>query len=244
MGELVKNVGVFCLVRVVIHEDNDALLRQDHFGESRPLIEAHRDVRRFVEVVGQVRLLKDLTVVSWLNEVAVDNEEGYDIVWVVADPIADFVELLEVSTSVQKVARGVTAEDRSVDVVRLALNHADTVVELNSDTAILVGCKVALDVEGGVVSDDLCDVAVLAVTELRVVVARCGVCRFSTAAGASTRGGRGASRVQVRTQGDSSVDDALSHNASSTNKQSSNACRALGCRSGCGGSSTRGRTSS
>jgi len=193
MGEFVKDVGIFHLVGVVVHEDNYTLLRQDHFGESRPLVEAHRDIRRLIQVVGQVGLLEDLTVVTRLDEVAVDNEEGHDIVGVVADPIADFVELLEVSTSVQKVARGVTTEDGSVDVVRLALDHADTVVELDSDTAILVGCKVALDVESGVVSDDLCDVAVLAVAELRVVVAGCGVCRLSTAAGASTCGGRGTS---------------------------------------------------
>lgn len=71
----------------------------------------------------------------------------------------------------------------------LALNHADTIVELNSDTAILVGCKVAPNVKSSVVSDDLGDVAVFAITELRVVVAGCGVCRFSTAAGTSTCGG-------------------------------------------------------
>jgi hypothetical protein len=73
--------------------------------------------------------------------------------------------------------------------VRLALNHADTIVELNSDTAILIGCKVAPDVKSSVVSDDLGDIAVLAVTELRVVVAGCGVCRLSTAAGTSSCGG-------------------------------------------------------
>jgi hypothetical protein len=189
VGELVKDVGVFDLVCVVIHEDNDTLLRQDHLGESRPLVEAHRDVRRLVQVVGQVRLLENFTVVSRLNEIAVDNEECHDIIGMVANPIAHFVEFFEVSASVQKVARCVATEDGSVDVVRLTLDHADTVVELNSDTAILVGCKVARDVESGVVSDDLGDVAVLAVTELRVVVAGCGVCRLSTAAGTSSCGG-------------------------------------------------------
>lgn len=111
--------------------------------------------------------------------------------------------------------------------MRLALNHTDTIVELNSDTAILVGCKVTPDVESSVVSDDLSDVAVFAVTELRVVVAGCGVRRLSTAAGTGTCGGGCASRVRVRTQSDSSVDDALGHDTASTNKQSSNACRAF-----------------
>jgi hypothetical protein len=189
VGKLVKDVRVFDLVCVVIHENNDTLLRQDHLGESRPLVEAHRDVRRLVQVVGQVRLLQNLTVVSRLNEVAVDNEECHNIIGMVANPIAHFVEFFEVSASVQKVARGVATEDGSVDVVCLALNHTDTIVELNSDTAILVGREIAGNVESGVVSNDLGDVAVLAVTELRVVVAGCSVCRLSTAAGASTSGG-------------------------------------------------------
>ena len=188
MGELVEDIGVFDLVCVVIHEDNDALLGQNHFRESRPLVEAHRNVRRLVQVVGQIRLLENLTVVSRLNEIAVDNEECHDIIGVVADPGGHLVEFADVSASVQKLARSVATKDRSVDVVRLALNHADTVVKLNSDAAVLVGCKVALDVESGVVGDDLSDVAVLAVTELGVVVAGCGVGRLSTAAGTSTCG--------------------------------------------------------
>ena len=188
MGKLVKDVGIFDLICVVIHEDNDALLGQDHFRESRPLVEAHRNVWRLIQVIGQVRLLEDLTVVSWLNKIAVDNEKCHNIIGVVADPIAHFVELFEVGASVQKLARSVATVDGSIDIVSLALNHTDAVVELNSNTAILVGCKVASDVKCGIVSDDLGDVAVLAVTELRVVVTGCGVCRSSTAAGASTCG--------------------------------------------------------
>jgi hypothetical protein len=239
VGELVKDVGVFDLICVVIHEDNNTLLRQDHFRESRPLVEAHRDVRRFIQVVGQIRLLKNIAVVSGLNEVAVDNEECHDIVGVIADPSGHFVEFFEISASIQKLARGVATEDRSVDIVRLALNHADTIIKLNSDTAILVGCKIAPDVKSSVVSDDLCDVAVFTVTELRVVIAGCSVGRLSTAAGTSTCGGGCASRIRMRTQSDSPVDDALGHNASSANKQSSNACRAFGYRSGRSSSSAR-----
>jgi hypothetical protein len=111
MGELVKDVGVFDLVCVVIHEDNDTLLRQDHFGESRPLVEAHRNVRRLIQVVGQIRLLENIAVVSWFNEVAVDNEECHDIVGMVADPSGHFVEFFEVSASIQKLARGVATKD-------------------------------------------------------------------------------------------------------------------------------------
>lgn len=101
VGELVENVGIFGLVCVVIHEDDDALLRKDQFGQSRPLIETHRNVRWLVKVVRQVRLLKNFTVVAWLNEIAVDNEERHDIIWVITNPVANRVELAEVSSSVQ-----------------------------------------------------------------------------------------------------------------------------------------------
>lgn len=111
MSELIKYVGIFDLVCVVIHEDNDTLLRQDHFRESGPLVEAHRNIRRLVQVVGQIRLLEDIAVVSWLDEVAVDNQECHDIIGMVADPGGHFVEFFEVSASIQKLARGVATVD-------------------------------------------------------------------------------------------------------------------------------------
>lgn len=101
VGELVENVGIFGLVCVVIHEDDNALLRKDQFGQSRPLVETHRNVWWLVKVIRQVGLLKNLTVVTWLNKIAVDNEERHDIVWVIANPVANCVELAEVSPSVQ-----------------------------------------------------------------------------------------------------------------------------------------------
>lgn len=128
-----------------------------------------------------------------------------------------------------------TTVDGVVDQVCLALNHTDAVVQLDGDTAVLVGSEVARLVESSIVGTNLGNVAVLAVAELRVVVAGCGVCRFGTAAGTSTSSRRSASRVQVRAQSDSSIDDALCYDASSTNQQSCNARRALRSRSGCGG---------
>jgi hypothetical protein len=69
------------------------------------------------------------------------------------------------------------------------LNHADTVVELDGDGAVLVGREVARFVESGVVGTNLCNVAILAVAELRIVVAGCGVRGLSTAASTSTSTG-------------------------------------------------------
>lgn len=101
MSKLVKNVGIFGLVCVVIHEDNDTLLRQNQFGQSWPLVETHGDVWWLVEVICQIGLLKNLTIVSGLNEIAVDNEDGHDIIWVITDPVANCVEFVEVRSSVQ-----------------------------------------------------------------------------------------------------------------------------------------------
>lgn len=81
-----------------------------------------------------------------------------------------------------------TTVNGAVDIVRLALNHANAVIELNGNSAVLVGGEVARFVESRVVGTNLGDVAVLAVTELRVVVAGGGVCRFGTAAGTSAGG--------------------------------------------------------
>lgn len=101
VGELVENVRIFGLVCIVIHEDDDALLGKDQFGQSRPLVETHRNVWWLVKVIRQVGLLKNLTVVSWLNEIAVDNEERHDIIWVITNPIANCVEFVKVSSSIQ-----------------------------------------------------------------------------------------------------------------------------------------------
>lgn len=219
VSELIKEVGVLCLVCIVIHEGDNTLLRQNHLRKGRPLVQTHRNVWRLIEVVSQVGLLENVAVVSGLDEIAVDDQEGHDIVRMVANPGGDFVELAEISSGIEEVAACVATVNGAVHVVGLALNHADTIVELNSDRAVLVGCKVSSLVECGVVSDDLSDVAILAVAELGVVVARCSVGRLGTAAGACTSaaGRRGAGRVQVRAQSNGSVDDALSDDTSSTN---------------------------
>ena len=61
--------------------------------------------------------------------------------------------------------------ERAVDVVRLALQHADPVVELLRHAVLLVRLHVALAREGRVVCGDFGDVGVLAGAELRVAVA-------------------------------------------------------------------------
>lgn len=74
--------------------------------------------------------------------------------------------------------------DCVVDVVSLALDHADAVVELGRDAVGLVcGDAVFVD-EGGVVRAYLCDVSVGAVAELGPAIAGGGVCGCGRGRGA------------------------------------------------------------
>jgi hypothetical protein len=59
----------------------------------------------------------------------------------------------------------------TIDVVRLALKHTDAIVQLLSYAVVLVTAYIARLGEHRVVSRDLCDVGVFAVTEFEVVVA-------------------------------------------------------------------------
>lgn len=61
----------------------------------------HRNVWWHIKVVCQVGLQQDLAVVSGLDEIAVDNEDGHDIIWVITDPVANCVEFVEVRSSIQ-----------------------------------------------------------------------------------------------------------------------------------------------
>ena len=60
--------------------------------------------------------------------------------------------------------------------------HSDAIIQLVGDRELLVATSVVGNRESGVVSADLCDVAVFPVAKLRVVVARLRVRRGRRAA--------------------------------------------------------------
>lgn len=82
-----------------------------------------------------------------------------------------------------------------IDVVDLALEHANAVVQLINDAVLLVASGIVLHCKGGVVGGDFGDVAVFPVAKLWVVVAGGCVGHGGSAAGSCR--GHGAVRVST-----------------------------------------------
>ena len=72
LAELVEEPGNGGLVSLVVEHHDDAFVGEDHFGQSGPVIEAHRHLWRSVEVIDQARVLDWSGVVAGLDEVGVD----------------------------------------------------------------------------------------------------------------------------------------------------------------------------
>ncbi len=176
LAELVQDVGHLGLVGVVVHEDDGAFLGQDQLRERGPVVEGHGDLGRGVGPFCEAGGFEGLGVVADTDEVGVADQDGDDVVGVGGDPAGDICEVFLGGASIEEVAGGVAVEDCVVDVVGLALQHADAIVELVGDAQGLVcGGVVGVD-KRGVVGGDVGDVAVFAGAELGVVVASLGVC--------------------------------------------------------------------
>jgi len=130
------------LVGVVVHENHDALLREDELRECGPVVNAHGnfggDIGPFCKSGG----FEGLGIVAHADEIGVADEDGDDVVGVGGDPLGDVCEVFLGGARIEEVARGVAVEDCVVDRVGLALQHADAVVELVGDAQGLVGAGV------------------------------------------------------------------------------------------------------
>ena len=91
-------------------------------------------------------------------------------------PASNISEIVLKGAGIEDVVGGVAGIDGAIDIVGLALDHADTVVELGDDRVGLVGSGVVGADEGGVVGADFGEGHVLAGTEFGVIVAGLGVC--------------------------------------------------------------------
>ena len=129
---MVKDIWHLGLVCVVIHKYDNAFTQQDHRAECWPGGDVHGDLRRNVGILGQATGFKRRGVVADADEVAVTDEEGDDVEWVALHPGGNICKILLRSACVEQVAGGVAVRYRvrSGVVVGLALQHADTVVEL------------------------------------------------------------------------------------------------------------------
>ena len=113
-----------------------------------------------------------------LDEVAIADEQSHHIVRVPLYPSDDVPEIVFRGARVEKVARGMAEIHGSIDQMCLTCKHAYAIVELVKDIQGLIRCSVVGSYEGTIVCCDLCDVAILAVTEFGIIVAGLCICRL------------------------------------------------------------------
>lgn len=178
VGELIEDIRDLGLIGIVVHKDNDTLLGEDELGEGWPVVQTHGDIWWLVKIWTQSAVLEGCSVVTYFHVVGVYDQEGDYIVGIRFDPCRDGFELALIGAGVQEGTGRVATVDCVVDIVRFALDHADTVVQLGCDVVFLVTESVASNIESGIVSTHFGDVAVLSVTEFGIIVACLGVdCR-------------------------------------------------------------------
>jgi hypothetical protein len=174
-------------VEVVVDERYDALLLEQHLAKGGPVCKLHGGLWRLVDVLVQSGGSDRLVEVLGCNErfavrvlvlvVVVAEDDRDDIEGVCFDPCYDLLQVVLDRAGVEEIARCVAVVESTVDVVGLALQHANAIVQLLSHAVVLVTAYVALLSERRIVSSDLGDVGIFAVAELEVVVARLCVLR-------------------------------------------------------------------
>ena len=92
LGKFIQDPGNGRLVGVVVHEQYYPFPLQDHSFQGRPVGEGHRDFGGNVGVFGDACGLDEGDVGGYGLEVAVFEDDGYDVVGVGGDPVVDFCE--------------------------------------------------------------------------------------------------------------------------------------------------------
>lgn len=121
LAELVEDVGHGGLVGFVVHEDDGPFAGEDQFGKGGPVVDGERDVRRDVGVSAQAAVFDGTGVVSDVDEIAVAEEDGDDVVGVGLDPRGHVAEVGFDGAGVEEVAGGVAVVECAVHNVRLSL---------------------------------------------------------------------------------------------------------------------------
>lgn len=117
LGEFVEEPGYLRLVRVVVHEEDDAFSLQDHALEGRPVVSCHGDYGRDVRVLDQAGAFDVGCVgaderVGVVVEPAVSEQDGDNVEGMSCDPVVDVSEERGDGAGVEDIAGGV-AEMRS-----------------------------------------------------------------------------------------------------------------------------------
>lgn len=204
LAELVEDIRYDSLIGFIVHEDDGTFACQYQFRKRRPVVDGQGDSRRDVGVSAQTAVFDWSCVVAYIDEVAVADEDGDDIVGVVLDPGGHGAEIGFYGANVEEVAGSVAVVECVVHHVRLTLHyaesqcfsertcgkerptHANPIIQLSNDAELLIAGCTARPYEGAVVCPHFRDVAVLSCTELGVVVAWLCVRRLCRA-GRATR---------------------------------------------------------
>lgn len=138
LRKFVEYVVHLRLISVVIHEDNDSLLLVDKLAKFRPVIDAHRDLRRTESQLFEARSFQWLGILGHFYKITVTDKEGNDVVGMRADPSGDVCEVSFCGASIEQVTRGVTVVYGAVYEVCLTLKHSNPIVQLGYDAIVLV----------------------------------------------------------------------------------------------------------
>ena len=104
LGELIHQPGERGLVGAVIESENRALVGKDHGGESRPVVQAHGDLRRRPHQVHQPGALDGATEVSRIDEVKVAHKNRDDLVRVLSHPAVHARQVVFQGADIEQVA--------------------------------------------------------------------------------------------------------------------------------------------
>ena len=87
---------------IVKHHD-DTFVSDDHFRQCRPVVDAHWDLRRGIDVVNQARILDGSCIMSRVCLVGIDHQDGNDVVRVRLEPSDDGDKIALQRTSIENV---------------------------------------------------------------------------------------------------------------------------------------------
>lgn len=82
MCKFIENIWHRSLIGVVIHEEDETFIRENHFAQRGPLVAVLRDICGFVDVREKAGVGDCWDEIFYDGEVAVADEDGEDFVGV------------------------------------------------------------------------------------------------------------------------------------------------------------------
>ena len=101
LGELVHQPWVGGLVGLVIHEEDHALVGDDHLGECGPVTQSHGALRGCVDIVHQAGCLDGGHEVAGVHVVVVAHQDSHHVEGVFLNPFSDGCEVVLQGADIQ-----------------------------------------------------------------------------------------------------------------------------------------------